>query len=136
MRNNHDRYGKEVLRRAFGTSYNPSHVKCTVTYGNGGKATIDGVLADKTAVEIESRASKQIRGAILDLLMNPLKKKVIILLPVHMSNIQTTANQCEHLLSKCVSSKYFRVIILKGHGANKKYAEDIKTVKRCLNTFI
>jgi hypothetical protein len=138
MRRNHDKYGKGVLKKAFGNSFDASDKKCTVCYGpNGGKATIDGTIAGKVAVEIESRASKQVRGAILDLVMNPLEKKVMILLPVHMANIKMTTAQCNYLLSKYVKPKYFRVIELKGHAGRRNVLnEDSETVKTCLRHFI
>lgn len=137
MRYDHDGYGKKVLIKAFGRNYQESSSLCTVHYGDGGgTATIDGVIKKKIAVEIESRAPKQVRGAIIDLIMNPLKKKVLLLLPVHMSNIQTTAKQCEYLLSQCIDPKNFCVLILKGTGKKQHKKEDVKFVKDKLRKFL
>ena len=65
--------------------------------------------------------------------MNPLKKKVIILLDVHMDNIETTGKQCKYLLSKYISRKQFRIVKLKGNGRKECVENDIRIVGNLRN---
>lgn len=71
----HDDYGKKLLRGIAGSSYESYGPAITVDYGAGRGAQIDGVVDGKIAVEIESRVSKQIRGAVLDLICHHCAKK-------------------------------------------------------------
>ena len=64
----------------------------------GRSARIDGTLDQNVAVELESRVSKQVRGAVLDLLCHSYPKKLLVLLPVH--DVEVTARQCEFIFSK------------------------------------
>src|SRR2546426_7798837 len=69
MRGDHDGYGKAVLRDVAGTAFDEFGSARRFTFGNcRGWGDIDGVVADDIAVEIESRNSKQVRGAVLDLM--------------------------------------------------------------------
>ncbi|HTA70153.1 MAG TPA: hypothetical protein VK776_17820 [Bryobacteraceae bacterium] len=74
----HDGYGKSVLRAAVGPRF--SAYGTTITYDTS-QARIDGTVDAMIAVEIESRANKQVRGAILDLLMHPYSKRLLVLIP-------------------------------------------------------
>ena len=65
-----------------------------INYGTAQPASVDATVGGDIAVEVESRVSKQVRGAVLDLMCHPYPKKLLILLPVHMSNPETTAQQC------------------------------------------
>lgn len=79
----HDEYGKRVLREAtqgLAINYGGS---VEVDYGAGLPARIDATIGD-IAVEIESRVSKQVRGAVLDLMCHSLPRKLLVLLPVYM----------------------------------------------------
>lgn len=129
----HDVYGKLVLRTAAGDAYVDSDSAVEVRYGTRGGATIDGVVGDNIAVEIESRVSKQVRGAVLDLICHPYKKKLLVLLPVHMSNPTLCAEQCQHILSKFVEPANFRVVILKGSGRGNELENDAKSVRGALS---
>ena len=73
-------------------------------------ARIDGTLDQNVAVELESRASKQVRGAVLDLLCHSYPKKLLVLLPVHMSDVEVTARQCEFIFSKFLDGTVYRVL--------------------------
>jgi hypothetical protein len=48
-----------------------------------GVAVIDGTVEGTVAVEFESRESKTVRGAILDLLLHPFPQELPVLLPAH-----------------------------------------------------
>lgn len=104
----HDSYGKLVLRQPAGDAFIDSGSAVTISYGGRGGATIDGVVAERVAVEIESRVSKQVRGALLDLICHPYKKKLLVLLLVHISNPKLCASQCEYIFVKFVDPHNFR----------------------------
>ena len=125
----HDTYGKKVMRKAF-NSFDSKTINRIVNYNDGGSANIDGVIGEKVAVEIESRASKQVRGALLDLIFHKYKKKLLVLLPVHQHNIYTTAKQCRFILGKDINSKNYRVVVLKGTGNKPQLNNDIKTIRK------
>src|SRR2546425_160778 len=95
----HDAYGKRVLRAAFGARFSDT-VTVDIDYGCGRPARIDGTIDNDIAVEVESRVSKQVRGAVVDLLCHPYPRKLLLLLPVHMANANTTAQQCACIFGK------------------------------------
>ena len=101
----HDSYGKRVMRAAFGQRYGDMF-STEINYGAGRPARIDGTLDQNVAVELESRVSKQVRGAVLDLLCHSYPKKLLVLLPVHMSDVEVTARQCEFTFSKFLLARY------------------------------
>jgi hypothetical protein len=118
----HDEYGKRVLRTAAPQAviYGPT---VAVDYGAGQHARIDGTVGD-IAVEIESRVPKQVRGAVLDLICHPFPKKLLVLLPVHMTNAKITAEQCRNALARFCPAGSFQVVVLKGSGSHPRLAED------------
>ena len=95
-------------------------------------ARIDGTVAGEVAVEVEPRTAKQVRGAVLDLLCHEYPKKLLLILPVHMSNAETTARQCRSALRKFLSEADFRVVVLSGHGFKDKLQEDAAAVRSAL----
>jgi hypothetical protein len=122
----HDKYGKEVMRQAFGSSFNAKVQP--VSFGKlGGTARIDGTLDGVIAVEIESRVSKQVRGALVDLAMHPHKKKLLVVLPRYGNDL--TANQSEYILEKICKKGDFVVARCKGSGSNHQYEADVKIVQ-------
>jgi hypothetical protein len=128
----HDQYGKKVLRAIAGVAFKDWGPSLKVDYGAGQSARLDGTVGDQIAVEIESRTSKQIRGAVLDLIFHPYAKKLLILLPVHMGNCEITADQCRHALSRFIKTEDFRVITLSGSGNHAMLEADSTKVKRAL----
>lgn len=128
----HDQYGKAVLSTAFLSHFIGHGPLVRVNYGKGGHARIDGVLNGNIAVEVESRASKQVRGALIDLLAHTATRKLLVLLPVHMTNIQTTAEQCRHILASYLDPKNFLVVILNGTGAKPQHNGDAAVLKKAL----
>jgi len=129
----HDQYGKQVLEKAFGDRFNPKpgafhfdKVKKTA-----GTARIDGEIDGLIAVEIESRASKQVRGALLDLAFHPHKKKLLIVIKKYGN--QLTPIQAEAILAKlCGETSVFKVVELAGRGDDPKLAEDVKRVAEAM----
>src|SRR5262249_55649382 len=69
----HDAYGKAVLKAAAGSACRDWGSTTYVDY-NGSRAMIDGTVGSNIAVEIESRTGKQVRGAVLDLILHPYPK--------------------------------------------------------------
>jgi hypothetical protein len=118
----HDEYGKRALCTAAPQAviYGPT---VAVDYGAGQVARIDGTVGD-IAVEIESRVAKQVRGAVLDLICHPLPKKLLVLLPVHMTNAEITAEQCRNALARFCPARSFQVVVLEGTGSHPRLAED------------
>ncbi|HYA43261.1 MAG TPA: hypothetical protein VEF34_18310 [Syntrophobacteraceae bacterium] len=111
------------MNRATRASYDSWGTSVQVDYGSGQPARIDGTVGGNIAVEVESRVSKQIRGAVLDLICHPYPKKLLVLLPVHMSDPEIAASQCRHIMSRFLEQSDFRVVVLVGHG----YRDAIKT---------
>jgi hypothetical protein len=103
-----------------------------VDYVAGLAARIDGTNAGAIAVEIESRTSKQVRRAVLDLLMHPYAKILFVLLPAHMSNPETAAEQCRFALKRYLRDSDFRVEVMKGHGSAPNVKEDAARLKVAL----
>ena len=128
----HDQYGKSVFQRAAGTQYSDTGNSVRVDFNSFGHANIVGTVGNSIAIEIESRVSKQVRGALLDLVLHPYPKKLLALLPVHMNNPQTTLKQCDFILGKFLDYKNYRVVLLQGDGNNNKLDVDAKIVKAAL----
>lgn len=125
----HDDYGKKVLLAASQECVQLKGNAIEIDYGYGMAARIDGYYND-IAIEIESRVSKQIRGAVLDLIFHRATKKLLIILPVHANNPRTTRDQCEYILSRFSPPEHFRVVLLQGHGnADGQFFNDVKAVE-------
>jgi len=119
----HDAYGKRVLAAATGGRAAQFGPAVEVHYGVGLPARIDGCVGGMIAVELESRVSKQVRGAVLDLICHDCPKKLLALLPVHMNPV-VTADQCRKILARFCQADCFRVVILTGSGENPRVEED------------
>ena len=128
----HDDYGKRILRESAGGAFDAYGASVEIDYGAGMPARIDGTVSGRVAVEIDSRTAKQVRGAVLDLLCHPYPKKLLLILPVHMSNAETTARQCRTALQRFLAESDFRVVVLHGHGSDQKPKEDVRIVRSAL----
>jgi len=131
----HDEYGKRVLRETAGNAvvvHYGSSVE--INYGTTHPARIDATVGNDIAVEVESRTSKQVRGAVLDLICHPYPKKLLLLLPVHMSNPVIAAEQCRHILKRFCPDQFFRVVLLQGSGGNPQLAVDTALVAESLRS--
>lgn len=125
----HDRYGKRLVEVATNGRAHTEGDKVWVDYGNGSDARIDGYI-DDIAIEIESRVSKQVRGAVLDLLCHKARSKVII--PAHAINPKLLKAQCENILSGNVDASHFEVLLLRGTGIKPRFDEDLELVRDCI----
>lgn len=110
-RKRYDRPVKDRLQITFGRDYS-STSGVSIDYGaDAPRAIIDGTIANQIAVEIESRTDKQIRGAVLDLICHQLPRKLLIVLPIHMTNEVRTVAMCKNILRKFLPSNSFRVVL-------------------------
>jgi hypothetical protein len=128
----HDDYGKLVLRRAVGPAYSEWGDSVCVDYGAGQPARIDGSVGASVAVEVESRTSKQVRGAVLDLISHKHPKKLLVLIPMYMHDATITAEQCRFILSRFVDPADFRVVVLNGTGNVPRLESDTTLVRAAL----
>ena len=127
----HDDYGKAVLRLAD-HAIELDGPAVTVDLGGGGTARIDGALGTRIAIEIEARTPKQVRGAILDLLMHNAPKKLLILVPRNMHNPQACRKHCSNILSHFLPCHDYRVVLLEGTGEAHQHELDALIVRRAL----
>jgi hypothetical protein len=123
----HDEYGKLDLSQAAGCSCDGP---CTITSYGDSSAHIDGTVGSTIAVEIESRTGKQVRGALLDLVLHAYPKKLIILLPMYIGKHQV--KECEFILNRFVAPNDFRVVLLEGSGHNPNVDMDVLKVRAAL----
>ena len=129
----HDTYGAEVLRAAAGQAFIDRGPTVEVDYGAGRPARVDGTLSGTIAVEVEARTSKQVRGAVLDLLFHPFPKKLLVLVPMYMSDSGICADQCRHALGRFVDDDNFRVVVLQGTGRRANLDGDARLVRVVLD---
>lgn len=120
------------MQTAAGDSFRSSGDCIHIDFGAGLPARIDGTVGQSIAAEVESRVSKQVRGAVLDLICHPYPKKLLVLLPVHMSNPKITKLQCEHILLRFLSPDAFRVVVANGSGFDPRLDEDAALVRAAL----
>jgi hypothetical protein len=105
----HADLGLDLLRLAAGSQFRDSGPSVRIDFGpDAGTATIDGTVADCVAVEIESREPKQVRGAILDLLLHSFPKKLLVLLPAYTR--ATTPAQARAIMARFLEADAFRVV--------------------------
>jgi hypothetical protein len=126
----HDGYGKLVLRKAARADFR-NVGPCVITSYGKSCAHIDGTVGSTIAVEVESRTSKQVRGAVLDLILHTYPKKLMILIPMYIGKHQVA--ECEFILNRFVGENDFRVVLLDGTGHNPSEENDISRVKAALN---
>jgi len=107
----HDLLGKTLLRLAAGDLFTDAAPEVCFDFAPGaGSARIDGVVAGVVAVEVESRVPKQVRGALLDLILHPYPKKLLLLVPAHTGNPTIAVRQAETILARFVEAASFRVV--------------------------
>jgi len=120
------------MQAAAGSTYSPGGASTIVEYEAGGSARIDGTVHSSVAVEIESRTGKQVRGALVDLIFHSYRKKLLVLIPMHMHNVETVADQCRSVLKRFVAAGDFRVVVLAGTGHDPKLVKDEAVIRAAL----
>lgn len=128
----HDEYGKGIFRAVAASEFCDRGPAVEVRYTGRGGARIDGVVGGRIAVEVESRVSKQVRGAVLDLICHAYPKKLLALLPVHMSNPKLCREQCQSIFARFLEQSDYRVVVLKGTGRCPALDDDARTVAAAL----
>ena len=123
----HADLGVGLLRLAAGPLFIDSGPTVRIEFGPGaGYAQIDGTVAGLVAVEIESREPKQVRGAILDLLLHPFPRKLLVLLPVFTRD--STPAQARAILGRFLAEDAFRVV-----AVTADYDESIDRLREALS---
>jgi len=129
----HEEYGKQLLKEILGDRLVTLGPNTRVDHQENLSASIDGVVRDCCAIEIESRVAKQVRGALVDLLEHPLSKKLLILVPAHMNNPEAMARHCEYLLTKYKQTGVTaKVVVLRGTGDDPQRDADKKLLEAAL----
>jgi hypothetical protein len=128
----HDEYGKRLVRGAAGEDNVKGGYASRIDLGGAGFAHIDCTVHDEIAVEVESRTSKQVRGAVLDLLCHSCPKKLLVLLPVHMNAINTK-KQCDFLFLRWLSPEKFRVVACEGTVGSPHEEADMQKIRQALS---
>ena len=125
----HDRYGKQVLQAAAGNACQLSGPSTQIDYGTS-TAVIDGTVDSLVAVEMESRTGKQVRGAVLDLILHRYPKKLLILIPMYIQ--RQTPDESRYILGRFISPENFRVVLLAGTGNDLRLEQDAGAVRNAL----
>jgi len=108
-----DELGKTLMRHAAGPLFLDNGPSVCFDFGpEAGSARIDGTVAGLVAVEVESRVPKQVRGALMDLLVHPYPKKLLLLLPFYIGNPQTAVKQAQVILGRFLKPTAFRVVCM------------------------
>jgi hypothetical protein len=102
-----------------------------IDYGAGGRCRIDGTVDGLIAVEIEARTSKQVRGALRDLICHSLQKKLLALLPINM-DVRIEAERCRWILRRFCTEEDFQVVSLTGTGLVPKLTGDVNIISDAL----
>lgn len=129
----HDAYGKRVLRNACdlaGDSVAWTGSRREIC--DGVTCDIDAVLESGIAVEIESRVNKQIRGALLDLILHPCQNKLMILIPAHMGDVSRSARMCEAIVERLAPGARFACVTLRGTAGRESMEEDARIVAEAI----
>jgi hypothetical protein len=74
------------------------------------------------AVEVESRTGKQVRGAVLDLILHRYPKKLLILIPMYIR--RQTSDESRYILGRFINPENFRVVLLTGTGNDPRLEQD------------
>lgn len=129
----HAEYGRRLLVNAAGEHFTDDWEATLVEYRGGTSAHIDGVIGDDCAIEIESRVAKQVRGALIDLLLHRCSKKLLVLIPAWINQPEKCKEQCEDILSRLKrASDEVRVVLLRGTGDNPMAEVDKALLKTAL----
>ncbi len=128
----HDAYGKALFQRLLGDRFTSSGPDREVRLAKG-YVKLDGCIDSVCAVEIESRTPKQVRGAIVNLLLHPAKKKLLVLVPMYTGDATSLAEDCNFIFSRLKGpDDLFQVAVLLGNGFNPRPEEDLAAIGRAL----
>lgn len=122
------------MKSAFPQEFNenpPSFEFDSVNF-NAGSSRIDGAIGQDIAVEIESRVSKQVRGALVDLAFHPFPKKLMVLMRKYGNAY--TAPQCRVIMKRLCPACRFEVVEIEGSGDEPElhHETDVDRVTRAV----
>ena len=129
----HAEYGKRLLADMAGKHFTDDWEVTSVKYRGGTSAHIDGVIGEDCAIEIEARVDKQVRGALVDLLLHHCSKKLLVLIPAWMNQPENSKEQCKGILYTLKRpSDEVQVVLLQGTGDNPMPEKDKALLKAAL----
>lgn len=119
----HEEYGIRVMELASDGAVAAKSPDSRFRIGDLSTGQIDGTIGDLVAVEIEARTSKQVRGAVVDLMLHPFPRKLLLILNAN-NNPEKAAAECRHILSG-LSDAQSRVVALRGSGNRHEFDHDV-----------
>lgn len=125
-------YVKLVLTKIAGSGFISTGPSIRVDFKRGGRVRVFGTIGSCVAVGVESRGSKQVRGAVVDLICHPYRKKLLILVSRYLRNPTTLARQCESIMTRFLDQRDFKVVLLHGKAGNPEVADDMQQVMNAL----
>lgn len=121
----HDSYGKGVLNLATNKQFEHwfADTQLSFEYPSGGIiAKLDGIIGDECVVEVQGLNEKQIRGGILDLVLHPRSKKLLVTVPANVGKKSNDSIQhayqglLDYLITVCRPAAIGQVVVLTGTG--------------------
>ena len=125
----HDAYGKALLKTVAGPACDLRPAPIDV---GRMQVRIDAVVGDRIAVEIEARTAKQVRGAIVDLILHSAPCKLLLLLPAHHHSTGLISEHCRTILGRLLPHGVFEVVELSGTGLRPDPVEDAARIRQAL----
>lgn len=130
----HDAYGKRIFADILGHRWRDSLDAERSVEMAGVRADLDGIIRSRDgarvecAIEIEARVFKQIRGAIIDLSWHPAPKKMLAVIRAQpqLGSEEKVSRHCIYVWNRLNAGREvpFRLVILKGTGAQPLFDED------------
>lgn len=125
MNNDHETALQDVLRTIFGALVSADILTKRVPVGTTGTYVEPDavVISEDLVIEVESRTAKQIRGAIMDLLLSPGKKKLLIIRPTS-DDIAGKKAHFEAVLAARLRSDESSAVVLLANEADPSADQD------------
>lgn len=134
----HDNYGRNLLEQVAMDIGAKFEGPTRHPYESGGWADLDGMLkwrGSSIVVEVESRTGKQVRGALLDLVLHPSPYKLLILVDAG-KYTRSTPSQCDEILRHFCTPTSFSVITLSGNGDKPIFEEDRHRIRQACESLV
>ena len=126
----YEAYAFEVLSATFGADWSRGDERL-FSYGfDAGQGSVDGVLANRVAIEIGVGSPKQIRAGLLDLVLHPAPAKLLILVDTPSHVTDRAALQAQAILDRMGAMG--RAVRLAGNPGNADLSGD---ARRLLSVF-
>ena len=128
----HEEYGRQILSMVAGATFDALGEDTLIDYGAGRRSQVTGVIDGSIVVKVESGTPKEIRNGVLDLICHRLPKKFLIIIPVHTSNPEIAATQCQNIMSRFLPFGDFRVLVVAGSGKDPRPDQDSELVRSAI----